>query len=128
MTTQELLYPRIKIIENYPGNPQSVGTIIQLYDKESPIVKEQLHYYRTYPHLFEEIEWWQERKVEEMPEYVKYINHREHASCIDCVGKVFRWRNNFAEVFVDYNDNCCATKNFIPATLAEYEAFKATTT
>lgn len=73
MNTEELLKPRYKVIADYPKSLYEVGTILNagwrsedcIYcDTEGPR-------WRHYPHLFKPIEWWEERKPEDMPEYVK---------------------------------------------------------
>jgi hypothetical protein len=77
-----LMAPRYKVIADYPDNPFAVDHILNLknvggfwrfqwadydglrYEMESHFIE--------YPHLFKKLEWWEERKVEEMPEYFKH--------------------------------------------------------
>ena len=73
------------------------------------------------PHLFRRLEWWEHRKPEEMPEYVKVIKtpdqiHRE--------GEVYRvqwdefmpdWGKSYRGFIVLYT-NC-----YLPATSTEYQ-------
>lgn len=76
LTKEQLIAPRYKVIADWPKSIYPVGTIINaggrsedlLYcDFEGPRC-------RDYPHLFRKLEWWEERKLEEMPEYVSYDN------------------------------------------------------
>lgn len=74
-TVEELLKPRYKVIADYPKSVYEVGTIINagttsedcIYcDREGPRM-------RHYPHLFQPLPWWSDRKVEDMPEYVRCL-------------------------------------------------------
>src|SRR4051812_40933853 len=92
MSPEELLKPRYKVIADYPKSLYYVGDIINagttsedcIYcDREGPRM-------RHYPHLFEPLPWWKDRKVEDMPEYVKVINE----VCAKDTGlycRVFKW-------------------------------------
>lgn len=62
MPTIDLLTPRFKVIADYIGNNVEVGTIFTSDIGE---------YYEKFPANFKRLEWWEERKLEEMPEYVK---------------------------------------------------------
>jgi len=62
----DLLRPRYKVIADYPDNEFEVGEILPddvVSNEEDEILK--------YPHLFKKLEWWEERQISEMPEYVK---------------------------------------------------------
>jgi hypothetical protein len=67
---EDLLKPRYKVIADYPGNDTPVGTI---HDNEFT-VRFHEKTLNSYPHLFKKLEWWEERKESEMPEYVKSKN------------------------------------------------------
>lgn len=79
---EELLKPRYKVIADYPGRRETmpIGHILILesfnngrYWHEFTEV-EPIHIdegFAKYPHLFKRLEWWEERKPEEMPQYVK---------------------------------------------------------
>lgn len=80
MTVQELLKPRYKLIADYPNSEFRVGDVLEfksiypysgyalLFGSDKIISTE---YLDDFKHLFKKLEWWDERKVEEMPEYVK---------------------------------------------------------
>jgi hypothetical protein len=71
MTIEDLMQPRYKVIADYPGNTiYEVGHII--------ISRQGLVYcdpngakFSDYPHLFKRLKWWEERKIEDLPEYAK---------------------------------------------------------
>lgn len=98
MTEEEniakLLRPRIKVIAPMPFGKFEVGDIlIQMMVRHHPKEDSELMWRRVsgikhwggqsvgipmiknpdhYPHLFKRLEWWEDRKPEEMPEYVKW--------------------------------------------------------
>ena len=73
MTSKELLQPRFKVIADYPYSEYPIGLVL---------VKELTHHFTytkddkkyttnikdiNYPHLFKKLNWFEERKKEEMP-------------------------------------------------------------
>lgn len=75
MSNEELMKPRYKVIADYPKSLYHVGDILNggwgsedcIYcDTDGPR-------WRHYPHLFRPLEWWEERKPEDMPQYVKSL-------------------------------------------------------
>jgi hypothetical protein len=86
LSTKELLKPRIKCIAPYPYAIYKVGDVILFNSEEDskPIIGtydnienvKSLHYvsfqsFLEFSILFENLPWYAERKVEDMPEYVK---------------------------------------------------------
>lgn len=70
----ELMKPRYKVIADYPDSKYKVDEIIELTWND-PLPNKYGGYqsfYNKYPHLFKKLQWWEERKEDEMPEYVKY--------------------------------------------------------
>jgi hypothetical protein len=83
MSVEELLKPRYKVIADYPNNSWSVGEIIDRdwgWDGDDEIGFK--HHISHYPHLFQRLEWWQDRKPEEMPRYLKDTRDGEVVSAI----------------------------------------------
>lgn len=107
----DLMATRWKVIADYPSNDEyKVGQIIE---NIGPHYSELLS---RYPHLFQPIPWWSDRKPEDMPEYVKNIY-------TSVLLKVFRWRadNHF---FDTLNKNESGEAMYYqPATFAEYTEF-----
>lgn len=82
MSTEELLRPRYKVIAQYPFSPHPIGHIIKTAFGNK--------YFDQYPHLFKKLEWYEERNIDEMPEYVKVV----HEGCAKDTGlycKVHKW-------------------------------------
>ncbi len=80
METKDLLKPRYKVIADYPENTLEVGQILIESDVFDDWLQTDnfLHGIKKscavlYPHLFQPLPWYADRKVEEMPEYVKFI-------------------------------------------------------
>lgn len=68
MTIEQLLLPRWQVIADYPFSQWRIGNVImQEHDPQVSL--------ESYPHLFKKLEWWEHRKPEEMPEYVKPNNY-----------------------------------------------------
>lgn len=67
MTNEEFLIPRFRVIADYPGNTLSVGKIIA----GTLAPKELADWMEKYPHLFRKLEWYEGRKEEDMPTYIK---------------------------------------------------------
>lgn len=67
----DLMTPRYKVIGRYPDSPFEVGEIItkdtcfQIGDFDELV---------DYPSNFRPLEWWEDRKPEEMPMYVKCVD------------------------------------------------------
>lgn len=85
MTAKELLTPRFEVIADYPYNPHEIGAIIESEVGISSIHQTTIQYtdefgenikqqnlctpssFEKYPHLFRKLNWWEHRKVEDMP-------------------------------------------------------------
>lgn len=78
MTTEQLLTPRYKVIAEWPDNTFDIGQILT----ESDMVEDWLqtdnflHGFKLsevekYPHLFQKLEWHEDRNAGELPMYVK---------------------------------------------------------
>lgn len=77
MTKEELMKPRYKVVMDYPGSPYNINEVI-----EPSGVNMHQYLLKQYPDLFKPLEWWEERKVEDMPEYIKRKG---------CVYKISKW-------------------------------------
>ena len=78
MTVEELLIPRYKVTADYPGMDDSYEIGEVLKPAYTGIVD-------AYPHLFRKLNWWEERNVEDMPEYVKIINGGQVGKILDVI-------------------------------------------
>lgn len=113
LTPEELLRPRYKVIADYPSTFWSIGDIID---------PEELHtQFEKYPHLFQKLEWWQERGIDDMPEYVKFFNN---------VYRISGWDfSAYITGYIDSKDPLLIPKvitmnnDVYPDTKEEYESF-----
>lgn len=128
MSTEDLLLPRYKLLADYPLNIIEIGAV---FDKCTEF---QCVFFDKYPHLFRKIFWWEERKIEDMPAFVKRIKFREliswHNIEIEEVIKVEQWVNEneigkcfFTDMGGEIRQLNFDTDCFLPATLTEYNEY-----
>ena len=85
MNTEQLLQPRVKLMQPYPNSGLKVGEILykHIFDNgnycyvTNPDILLQgtskpASDVEPNPHLFRPLEWWEDRAVEDMPEWVKW--------------------------------------------------------
>lgn len=106
MSNKELMKPRYKVIAQYPYSSFPNGEIIQ--DILNPMFLD------MYPHLFQRLEWWEDRKPEDMPKYVKWIHNESK------VRKVDSYLGEKGVVKFEGFDTYNKTRNYLPATEEEY--------
>ena len=106
MTTEDLLKPRYKVKADYPGSPFKIGQILVLnefssdqywhkHTPEEPIHLDQDEDGETkYPAIFLPIAWHHERSIEDMPEYLLFI---DESGTVEFVLKV--------EKYIFHNDS-----------------------
>ena len=78
MTVKELLKDRWKVIADFPDSYFKVGDIedrdwakyVNTEDEADGI----LWKISDFPHLFKKLEWWEEREIKDLPDYIKYKN------------------------------------------------------
>ena len=91
----DLMKPRYEVIADYFFSPYKIGDVVTAnerdtvhllnvpeYDSFEGKTIECQHFLpvdvcKRYPALYKELQWWQHRKAEEMPEYVKYVKSGE---------------------------------------------------
>lgn len=127
MSIEDLLLPRYKVIADYPGSDYHVGEIL---DRDWGWVGNDdigfKHRISGYPHLFRKLQWYEERKIEDMPQYVKLV----FDSKIQFVHKVEKWigANEHGEPLYEYFNRVGYLGPFnilhqVPATLTEYNEY-----
>ena len=87
---QELLKPRYKVIADYPDSVFIVGEILRNPTYES-----------KYPHLFKKLEWWEDRKPEEMPKYLKHTYDGKTSYY-----KIIKWDMEFMVAYMTETQVC----------------------
>jgi len=77
MNKDELMKPRYKVIALYPDSPNKIGDIIHVYGQGYIYPDKVEANFDRYPHLFKKLQWWEEREISELPEYLKWKNNPE---------------------------------------------------
>jgi len=134
---ENLLSPRFKIIAEYPNSIFKKNDIlerIKYKDTEIEVSEILTNLKRCkinnlsglkvvnlemYPHLFQKLNWWEERKREELPTYIKSETQvvKPDWELLKWKGREY-WRANTNEKLFGSHYKL---ENFIPATKEEYE-------
>lgn len=81
MTPEELLQPRWKVIADFPKSSYNIGQIlIPFFIKDEGLqkwyIQDDYDYswirIEDYPAIFKKLEWWEERDVQDLPQYIKF--------------------------------------------------------
>jgi hypothetical protein len=141
MNTDTLLKPRYKVIADFYQNQKSikdnqikVGDLFMNYIPQQNIVWRRIsnnkweditiHCPDQYPHLFRRLEWWEERQLNEMPEYVKEVDGKiHHVTFIEEYGFIWMQAVN-GEVVSTWAVSEKVMCFFEPATQAEFEEYQ----
>lgn len=67
MSNEELSKPRYKVIADFPHNNYKVGDIVDGTPWENNWGVD----FKDYPAIFKKLEWWQARKKDDLPQYVR---------------------------------------------------------
>jgi hypothetical protein len=70
----DLSQPRVMLIAFYPGSMNPEGHIIHCKTPKHRTYTQPLEWYKKYPKIFRELQYWEFREVTEMPEYLKHGN------------------------------------------------------
>lgn len=125
ITPEELMMPRYKVMADYPDNKNKVGDIIEVLHAGTKEAAELVcRWYDKFPVIYKRLEWWEERKPEEMPEYVKwdYDPKTDDINTKGLVEKVIKWAQDGYGVVIN-ESMIIATCHWLPATCEEYEQY-----
>lgn len=146
----DLMNPRYKVIDIYPGSPFLVGTILVFTHKEKDPWTNERHWYTDYmptedgteymwsealciefKNIFRRLEWWEERDEKLLPKYLKntaeHMNH--YGVSFGQILKVERYDLVSNYVYVhEVSGKPYYIQYTIPATESEYEAYMASLT
>lgn len=112
---KHLLKPRYKVINDYPGGIYKVGDLVEPHAYYGFDI---FPYPHKYPHLFKSMDWWEDRGVEDMPQYIKPKISPEY------VFKVSRFNLGLVEyIGTDGKLKLDKASVFFPATEQEYQTF-----
>jgi hypothetical protein len=89
LSNEELLKPRYKVIADYPYSPYKIGDVVSFEKNRNASICQPPHYnefsgmnevidhmttaheFDSFPALFKKLEWWEDRKPKEIPQYLK---------------------------------------------------------
>lgn len=116
MTPEELLKHRYKVIADYPFTNYNIGDILLIEGTED-YKESRISFFEQYPLMFQPLQWWEERKVEDMPDYLKDIGDSE-------MFRIVKWLSNSkAEIFTKWGKRYVDAEHFLPSTKEEYEQY-----
>lgn len=129
MSIESLMQPRYKVIADYPACFYQVGRI--LIPKTKDVNLDAYNYYDCveapssitvykpgrYPHLFKKLEWYEEREIADMPEYLKFKNNGK-------VKKVQKYHLSTGYVVFDGGRTRRINKDWTPATEQEFLTYQ----
>jgi hypothetical protein len=72
MRAKELLKPRFEVIGKYPNSNYKLNQIIET-EENNYLEGFPSSYFEEYPNLFRKLNWWELRKVEDMPMKLKSL-------------------------------------------------------
>lgn len=126
LTVEQLTRPRYKVIADYPGSSDKIGKIYTFNSADNPFLSSSesfVDYFAQYPAIFQKLQWWEERDVEALPEYVKIVSN-DFKKLLGTVGRAEHMKGG---VLIHYSGGGTYTHwiDTEPATLAEYESFNA---
>ena len=127
MTTEQLLQPRFEVIADYPDSRYKVGEILDRdWGWNGDDVDGFNNKISDYPHLFRKLQWWEKRKVEDMPMYVKVIAYENNIKSREVKPVVKVELHNIVDGFhfKDTEGRYCNYDICIPSTEEEYLEFK----
>jgi hypothetical protein len=109
MKAEELLKPRFELIEDFPDNHYGeVGTILDRDWAKYPNDDEtQKAIWRIsdFPHLFRKLNWWEHRKVEDMPKKLICKAIENDTEIID----IEEWDMEIQVGWIDKKSRSCAS-------------------
>jgi hypothetical protein len=131
LSKEELLKPRIKILADWPGvaGIVKVGDVICVDDEfeddlfwigGEPYLMDKI---RDYPHLFREMPWHEERRIEDLPEYVKCIKTPDQVHVAEAIYRV-EWNTVWGYDSETLSPVVLSTNCYEPSTREEYEQYQ----
>lgn len=126
LSVEDLMKPRWKCTSKYPDALWAIGAIIG--NRFSPVFVTSSFEYDIgyYDNLFKPLEWWEEREMEDLPQYVKWTNSEGAFMRNATEWRVIRGDLHFN--LDGKNDWAKIHKDDLPATRHEYEQYESTLT
>lgn len=127
-SVEELLKPRYRVIADYPGSAFQIDQIIvpELVNERHEFPSGVILKLTAFPHLFRKLEWWEDRKPEEMPEYVEYAENgmvaKVHHFDLETTSPWFMYLEGGVHPYCP-GGSALENTHWIPATHDEYLAY-----
>ncbi len=130
--SEELLKPRYKVIADYPGSNFKLSEVLLLFPGSIDWLRSNrppmyqtipISEAKSYPHIFKKLEWYEERRIDELPKYVKVTNTLFRCNN-DNLGKVLKineWKPTGADFKFFMADNY-HVNHLSPATEEEFNS------
>lgn len=124
MTPEQLMITRYKVIADYPFSNFKIGEVIELVPPKGmntpvAVISKRVWFGKDfdYPYLFRKLEWWEERKLSDIP---KYLLIRDEKRVI----RVSKMRKEFGDgdIYVTFPGGHASIVHFLPSTEAQYLA------
>jgi hypothetical protein len=129
LSTEMLLKPRYKVIAEDTSGDFTIGSILTLtqdfngYKNINSGMFHRIERIDKYPHLFRKLEWWEERKENDMPDYLKSVKS-------NLIVGVITWHTNHVTVGIQNDffnrEDIELTRKYLPATESEYNQYIST--
>lgn len=102
-------------IGNYPGNKYDIGYIHTVNEDETDL-------FESYPLIYRLMSWWEKRKPEELPQYVRLVSGESYFSIGDVL-RVADWNYSYKTgwVCVINNTEQFYASNVEPITKQEFD-------
>ncbi len=118
---EALLTPRFEVIAPDTSGNWKIGDIITDDGISTARVGQRAVFalqWKSFPHLFREMAWWEKREIDEMPEYVKF-----KTAIPQVIAKVIEWKYESGVVFLCKTDKGIAENLWAisPSTKEEFE-------
>jgi hypothetical protein len=121
MSIEELMKPRYKVVADYPNAFAIVGSVWHEDERAHYVMHHEELDVEKYPHLFKKLQWWEERDIEDLPQYIKWTNSEGHF-----VRHTPEWKYIKEDLYMmlDGKDYAKVHKDDLPATIEEYNQSK----
>lgn len=120
---EDLLIDRFKVIADWPEMLErfSIGYVFEHPYGRTYLTAESKYDPADFPHLFKKLNWWEERKLEDMPMYVRWLE----TELKDTIEKIYGYDNSrqMPAFNIPSQVNTIKADYFIPSTEEEYNNY-----
>jgi hypothetical protein len=87
LTREELMKPRYKVIADFPASSYLIGEV-KTWEPIHQDPAEWAAFYEQYPAIFRRMYWWEDRTIDTLPLFVRYIGY---GSRKEAIAEVKEW-------------------------------------